>query len=280
MEKIEKTKRIQHLAGIVPVAGQPLDFKMPWEDSLMPISPNYLAVERAVYQCALAGCETIWIVGHKGTQPLLRKRVGDIIVDPNSLIPTPGGFKNIKEISIYYVPVHPRDRDKRDSLGWSVLYGADSAFRISKFISKWIAPEKFFCSFPYGILDEDSVDKNRKLLSSTENVVFLSKGLSVKDNLHLPFTFGADDFFKCRDMVKHRQAREWGDNRHGKHYDLSMVFQGLDISNSHQIETAWFHDISSWEKYKNYMSSQECGIYSRPDTLFKGLHRKKKNRIL
>ena len=34
-----------HLAGIVPVNGQPLDFQMPWHDCLQPISQNFLAVE-------------------------------------------------------------------------------------------------------------------------------------------------------------------------------------------------------------------------------------------
>lgn len=280
MEKVEKSRRIKHLAGIVPIAGQPLDFEMPWEDSLIPIAPDYLAVERAVFQCALAGCETIWIVGHKGTQPLVRKRVGDIIIDPDSTFNHPGAYKDLKEISIYYVPIHPKDREKRDALGWSVLYGADSAFRVSKFISKWIAPEKFFCSFPYGIVDDKSIQDNRRILQSPDNVVFSSQGKTVKDNLHLPFTFGADDFFRCRDMVKHRQAREWGDNRKGKYYDLSIVFSGLDTDNAQIIEPSWFHDISSWEKYKSYMSSPECGIYRRPNTLFKGLHRKKNNRIL
>lgn len=280
MEKVEKNKAIHHLAGIVPVGGQPLDFQMPWDDSMIPIAPNYLAVERAVFQCALAGCETIWVVAHKGVQPLLRKRVGDIIIDPESTFAHFSNFKSLKEISIYYVPIHPRDREKRDCLGWSALYGADSAYRISNFISKWIAPEKFFVSFPYGIIDNESIKDNRRFLATTGNVTFMSNGKTVKDNLHLPFTFDANDFFKCRDMVKHRQAREWGDNRKGKYYDLSMVFSELNTNDAHKVETAWFHDISSWEKYKNYMSSAECGIYTRPDTLFKGLRKKKYKSIL
>ena len=43
-----------HLAGIVPAAGQKLDFNFPWHDSLQPIGSNYLAVERAVLECAYA----------------------------------------------------------------------------------------------------------------------------------------------------------------------------------------------------------------------------------
>ena len=48
-----------HLAGLIPLAGQPLDFNMPWHDSLMPVGPNYLAVERRIVECENAGCETI-----------------------------------------------------------------------------------------------------------------------------------------------------------------------------------------------------------------------------
>ena len=129
-------KKALHMAGIVPIAGQPLDFKMPWNDSLIPIAPDYLAAERAVYECAVAGCETIWVVCHVGTEPLLRKRLGDFIVDPvsskNSLNPS----LTIKNISIFYIPIHPRDKERRDCLSWSVLYGADNAFRVSSFLSK------------------------------------------------------------------------------------------------------------------------------------------------
>ena len=71
-----------HLAGIVPVAGQSLDFKMPWHDSLMPVAQDYLAVERAVVECAYAGCETIWVICHDNMQPLIRHRLGDYIQDP------------------------------------------------------------------------------------------------------------------------------------------------------------------------------------------------------
>jgi len=69
MGKYKKYKynQIDHLAGIVPIGGKALDFKMPWHDSLIPVAPDYLAVEQAVYQCGIAGCKSIWVVGHKGT---------------------------------------------------------------------------------------------------------------------------------------------------------------------------------------------------------------------
>lgn len=274
MELIDKGKDIHHLAGIIPVAGMPLDFKMPWHDSLMPVGKDYLALERAVYQCALAGCETIWIVGYLGTQPLLKKRVGDTILDPYTVKEGPNPLIKQKEVSIYYVPIHPKDRSKRDSLGWSVLYGADSAYRISKFISKWIAPEKFFCCFPYSIMSDEDIKANRSLLSSKENIIFSHGGKTVKDNLHIPFTFIADDFFRCRDIVKHKQAKEWGIEGSARHYDLATVFKGLDSVSSTVVELSQFHDVSSWESYRKYIASEQCNI-EKPKHLFLGKRRNK-----
>ena len=71
-----------HLAGIIPIAGQPLDFEFPWHDCMTPIAANFLAIERAVLECATAGCETIWIVCPSDMQPLLKYRLGEMVQDP------------------------------------------------------------------------------------------------------------------------------------------------------------------------------------------------------
>lgn len=272
MELIDKNEKIQHLAGIVPIGGQPLEFDLPWDDCLLPLSSDYLAVERAVYQCAIAGCETVWIVGYLGTQPIVRKRVGDILLDPLTITHVPNVYDRVKEISVYYVPVHPKDRSKRDCLGWSVLHGADSAYRIANFITKWIAPEKFFCSFPYGIVPDDTLHQNRLLMSSKNNVTYSHKGKTVKNNIHLPFTFDAQDYFRCRDIVKHKQGSENGRDS-ARHYDLATVFSGLDSDNSRMVELPWFYDVSTWEGYKKFLASEHSNI-KKPKNLFKGLRRR------
>jgi hypothetical protein len=71
-----------HLAGIVPVTGEKLDFNLPWHDSLIPVGQDYLAIEHAAYECACAGANTIWIVCKEGTTPLIRHRLGDWLHDP------------------------------------------------------------------------------------------------------------------------------------------------------------------------------------------------------
>ena len=73
---------MKHLAGIIPVSGVKSDFNMPWHESLMPIAPGYLAVERAVVECAYAGCDTIWIVCGDDVEPLIRYQVGEVVQDP------------------------------------------------------------------------------------------------------------------------------------------------------------------------------------------------------
>ena len=77
----------RHLAGIVPIAGQKrTDYVFPWHDCLMPLSKDYYAIERAVYECAVVGCDVIWIVSDTEFQPLIREVVGSWILDPLLMI--------------------------------------------------------------------------------------------------------------------------------------------------------------------------------------------------
>ena len=275
MESISKTKFIHHLAGIVPVGGQALNFNMPWHDSLMPLAPNYLAIEKSIYECALAGCETIWIVGHYGTQPLIKKRIGDFVFDPNSYDYF-GKKGPDRTLPVYYVPINPKDKERRDSLAWSVLYGAHSAYSISKFLTKWIIPEKFFCSFPYGIANPFSLRDNRKLISTNKKTVFTYKGKTVKDNIHLNFTFDAQDYFSCRDIARQRDLGIWLEHKiDASMYDLSTIFKGLDHTDANVIELPWFYDISTWEGYKEFISSEHSKIFKRPNKFFTKFKKRK-----
>lgn len=265
-----------HLAGIVPIGGKLLDFQMPWHDSLMPIAPDYLAIEQAVYQCANAGCTTIWIVGHKGTTPLIRHRLGDWILDPATISLKFSGTK-LKEIPIFYVPILPKDYDKRDSLGWSVLFGADTAFRVSAFITKWAIPKRFLCIFPYGITPENDLRKRREEFKKEPKIIFSYNNKTVKDGIHAPFVFSAEDYKKCRDIVKKKNIEDWEQRKekNAREFTLQEIFEPLDTVNNPVVELSWFHDISSWENYCNYTASDEAKQIKRYDIVFK----KEKRRI-
>ena len=129
-----------HMAGIIPVAGLVTDFNQQLPEVMMPVDAGFAAIQKSVYECAMVGCQTIWIVANNDLAPIIRNTVGEWIYDPvyyetKSLFPS----ENRKEIPIYYVPIHPKDRDKRDSYGWSILYGAYSAWLVAAKISKWVS---------------------------------------------------------------------------------------------------------------------------------------------
>lgn len=255
-----------HLAGVVPIAGQALDFNFPWHSALNPLAPNYLAAERAVYECAMAGCETIWVVCHKETQPLVRSTLGEWIVDPASLKRGRFPSDNVRRIPIYYVPIHPKDRQKRDCLGWSVLYGALTAFWISRKMSKWITPDMYYAAFPYGVYPVEFLREHRKQISSRKKFSLLHQGQGIKAGLPLGFTFNGEDFKSCRKEVRDASTHLFNSDGErlsikerysARHFSLDKVFNSVNIEHANSVEVPWFYDVSSWTGYTDFISSGE-----------------------
>jgi hypothetical protein len=292
MESINKTQSVGafHLAGIVPVAGQKLDFNFPWHDSMMPVAPNYLAVERAVFECAAAGCETIWVVCHREMQPLIRHRLGDWIHDPATRVAITSKYIKrahdyMREVPIYYVPIRPRDRNKRDCLSWSVLFGAMRAYHVSKKISKWTAPNRYYVAFPYGVYDIRGVRYNRDKISTTYNSFFLSyNGKTVADGEYLGFTMNTEDFVAYRKNLRDRANNLWkpgsfwseeertikgeilpvSERYTARNFGLDTVFGCAKLEGAHIEQPEWYYNISTWEGYRNFLSSENTKWVKRP----------------
>lgn len=71
---------------------------MPWPDAMMPIAQNYTAVERAILECAWAGCETIWVVCNQDISRVLKNKIGEFVYDPVRSYfkhKTPEGFNTV-----------------------------------------------------------------------------------------------------------------------------------------------------------------------------------------
>lgn len=266
-----------HLAGIVPVSGPDLDFGFPWHDSMQPISKDYLAVERAVVECAYAGCETIWVVCSDDMQPLIKHRMGDYIEDPYHLdkanfVKFPSEHR--KQIPIFYTPIHPKDRDRRDSLGWSALHGALMAFIMSDKISKWIIPSRYYIAFPYGVYQPWEVKSHRKSISSKKAFFLTHEGRSVKDGEYLGFTMDAEEYKGYVSFV--RNSCSGGDKSlppnkrwSSRHFNLDKIFGSGMIDNVNKVEVPWYYRIDSWESWHNYMKSTESREMKRPSkTMF------------
>ena len=132
-----------HVAGIVPLANLETDYALDVPVCMLPLNAGFTAIQKSVFECAIAGCDTIWIVANDDLAPIVRKTVGEWVYDPVYYNRTMTKFyKEVrKEIPIYYVPIDVRDRDRRDSYGWSVLHGVNSALWVGNKISKWLVPE-------------------------------------------------------------------------------------------------------------------------------------------
>ena len=265
----ENNTKYFHLAGIVPVAGQSLDFNQLWPDCLMPIAPNFTLLEAAVAECAWAGCDTIWIICNDDIAPIIKKKIGDFVGDPvwsyRKFDPYPNESK--RQIPVYYVPVHPKDRDKRDCLSWSVLHGALTVFKISDELSRWIVPNKYYVSFPYGYFPAWQLREHRKIISSSKNIFISSEGKCMKDNLYASFTFGKDEFLEFRRIIrtgtgrwkpgvdyKEYEALPIEERWSARFFELEQVFAPYVTEQAQEIPVETFYNIGSWQEYKKFMS--------------------------
>ena len=259
---------MKNLAGIIPVSGIKTDFNMPWHDSLMPIAPGYLAVERSVLECAYAGCNTIWIVCGDDVTPLIRHQIGEMIQDPVYKY-RHFEFKKTdsqRPIRIYYVPIKIRDLNKRDNLAWSSIHGAKIANKILRKLSSHLAPDKFWLSWPYGYYNPTFLRDHRREISNN-NLMLCYKEQTVKDNLYLGFTLSIDQVEQLIIESRTRSNGLWVDPdtrkiKHSpekrfsyRHLNLQQVFKTLQSSNYQKLEIIDYHNLDSWSNYCDFISS-------------------------
>jgi|TARA_R110001583_G_scaffold28213_12_gene100409 hypothetical protein len=263
-----------HLAGIIPLANLKTDFQLAIPEVLLPIGPGFSAIQKSVFECAMAGCNTIWIVANDDLAPIIREIVGDWVYDP-VYYHSPAKFSSEqrKEIPIYYVPIHPKDRDRRDSYGWSVLYGIHCAWRVAHNISQWITPDKYYISFPLSTFDVYQVRTWRRAISDPKkNFFFTHKKSHIKNNLPISFTMTGEDFKLCRRTINKKTTREYlppsPDQQYpsqklplqnrwsARYFTLQDVFEAVEDKNAHKVELDWHYNISDWGGYRNFLSSE------------------------
>ena len=263
-----------HLAGIIPLANLKTDYNLKTPDCLLPVDAGFTAIQKAVFECAIAGCKTIWIVANDDLAPIVKKIVGEWTYDPVYYSRTHAVFPNDhrREIPIYYVPVHPKDRDRRDSYGWSALYGIYSAWYASNLISKWVVPEKYYVTFPMSAYNIYTLRKYRRQISEiSENWFLTYNGKTVKDNVPLSFTMSGQDYIQCRRHVNKATTREFinpppgelpseklplAERWSARYFDFNEIFREVSEIDARKQETEWFYDLTSWEGYRDFLGSE------------------------
>jgi hypothetical protein len=277
------------LAGCISLETSPSAFGFEWHDSLMPVAANYTALERATFECACAGCESIWITVNDDWAPLIKHRVGEYIFDPifyyRQYDVNPSDSRKI--IPIFFVPHLTKYRDKKDSLGWGIINAALYAQKVSKSISSLLTPDMFYAAFPYGVYEPRELLKYRLDISSKRRFFLSHQKKTVKDGARLGFTFNTIDISSIINHVDregtgvYKQIGEFvkgdiaawskrlpAEEQHSaRHFPLEKVFEPLShkTDNDKTADISWFYDISSWKNYRQFMSSDK--ILKRPKPL-------------
>jgi hypothetical protein len=256
----------------------------------MPIDANYTALERAVFECACAGCESIWITVNDEWAPLIKKRIGDYVYDPvwyyreYDINPSDGR----KIIPIFFVPHQPKFRNRRDSLGWGVINAAIYVNKVAGGLSKFVTPSRFYAAFPFGVYNPRELIKSRLSISSKKPFYLSYENKTVKDNMRLGFTFDWEDVrsinryvfkestgimeafgtFVKGDKAAWSRRRPVEEQYSARFFSLDKVFQPLSKENANFKELEWYYDISSWEDYRKFMGSTH--ILERPKPMTAG----------
>ena len=269
-----------NMPAIIPVAGMNTEFGMEWDSSLIPVGQNYCAIESAVYECLHAGCSSIWIVANDDIAPLLRHRLGEITTDIDSIqrgtFAKFGQTKHL-EVPIYYVPIHPKHRDKVDNYAWSAIYGANVAYWIHTMFSRWVRPNQYYISFPMGMVDPKEVLEHRSLLRKNAPFYFSYEGKTVKDGLPLSFVLDPEEWRRAKRVITTNssvwKAPDEGmpteklppeERRVSLGYGLADVFGDGPPGTVQEMNS--FYDLTTWEGYGKFISSELGQRTKRPNT--------------
>ena len=253
-----------HLAGIVPVVKRLSDFKMPWDDCLMPIATDYVAVERAVAEAAYAGCETIWVVCRDDIAPLIKHRLGEYAGVP-SRMKTKNYFQRGHKVPIFYIPLNIHDQPRRSCATWGILWGANVAYRICEYISQWVTPSRYYVAFPQGVYPPEEAGKYLRAIADSPSFFFADpSGRTVRDGEFLGFTFTEAEFIAYRRKFRKVHAEEY------KIAKNKIPSLGLDkifgYGNIERVEkpVPWYYPIDCWDNYCKFLGSDERSLVEKP----------------
>ena len=246
---------MRNLAGIIPIAGPKTDVDMPWHHTMLPFDKNKLLIENSVYTCAMAGCKSIWIVCNDDIQPVIKSVVGDQIQDPVYKYRSFAKFakEHQRAIPIFYVPMPIRDLHRRNNYAWSAVHGCLVANKIFGQISAYVAPEQFFISWPYAIVDSHSFRSHRQDIQK-ESIIFDCNGKNIFTDDYVPLSCNIEEIRQVKDYCYGLQNPH-SLNKTLTHLRPSELLEPLRDKKEVAIECQ-YNKVASWEDYVLFLAKK------------------------
>ena len=231
----------KHIAGIIPTAKVITDIEILPHASLLPVSNGFYNIQRSVVECAYAGCNTIWIVCEESYAPLIKKLCGDFVINMNDYERSKHSKHpsiNRRVIPIFYTPLSYKYQDK-EGLGVSFIDGVNASFHVSKTLSSWIVPHKYYVSIPYGVYDPEV---KRSFVKSKESFFLSHNGRTALDGENLGFCLGVEEVKHCSYLYKKNKSNSLFTL--DKIIDNDIVRKNITTS-----EIDIYHNIQNWQGY-------------------------------
>lgn len=241
----------------------------------MPLHTGMTALERAVMECAAAGCDSIWITVTREHLPLARKVLGDFIYDPLyffNMRKVKYAADYLRRIPIYYCPMRIKDIGLKDSEAFGIINSALCARKLSTKLSKTLEPEKYYAAFYDGLYQPFVAMANRDYIHEKNNFHYSFNGKTFKDGEPLGFTFDREQLKACHEMVRNEGTRKYRalseyktdhswlellpkDERYSaRKFTLDKVFSSVTLTDAYELKLRWFHNINTWEGYRAFIS--------------------------
>ncbi len=273
---------IKNMAGVIPVVKNKNMLNSPYGiDALTLVGDGgELAIQKAILSAAIAGCETVWIVGREDSMRFIRDRVGEYIIDPKSWFlnnlpqnshksftqKVSDAYGESRKIPIYYVQTPSRALDIRDTEAWLGLYGAYVALKTNLAVSNWLIPSRFFIISPYTIVADEELKSYRKLLRKRySKYLFTHDNKTIYDGLNLPVTIEYADIRKLFDESKKLYTNVTLTSKSEDEIVDKMMNMGYPEyyssflkDEADKLELKQYYRIENWNSYREYISSDLC----------------------
>tara|TARA_Y100000034_G_scaffold137014_1_gene218470 strand:- start:26023 stop:26739 length:717 start_codon:yes stop_codon:yes gene_type:complete len=227
----------------------------------MPIGKGYTLLDRAIAECAYAGCHTIWITVNDNWQNLIKKRIGDYVEDPKYIRRTFDKFPedSKRRIYVYYVPELVKFRRQRYGEAWGVINSAVFATRMSFGVGYFTMPSTYYAAFPMALYDPSIIGNHRANIKNGKTLYIEHEGQSIMTGHKMGFTF---DYQQLRDINALLGMRRLTGNLSYKDVFKPLKFEGVD-----PITLPWYNEPHDWDGYMDYMVSEH--VLTKPDIFMK-----------